>query len=185
MRQRASQIVSSTDVHPVRWTRQQFDRLAECGVLEDDPRIELLGGELIQMPPIGTAHCLVVTALQAALAEANADGRLLVQQPLVLGDEDEPQPDLVVLRERVRGRKAAAADCLVVIEVSDTTLRRDRDDKLPRYLRAGVPEVWIVAIEARQIEVYRNAALVPSRVARGPDFVLPDLSADTLFADLG
>jgi Uma2 family endonuclease len=149
----------------VRWTTEQYDRLAELGVLTD-PRVELVGGELIQMPPIGTAHMLVVTALQRYFLTANAEGRLLIQQPLVLGVEDEPQPDLTVLRAPVR-RKPTAQDCELVIEVSDSTLSFDRTQKLPRYLLAGCPEVWIVNIADRSIEIYRNGSLQPA-IVRAP-----------------
>jgi Uma2 family endonuclease len=76
------------------------------------------------------------------------DFRVLVQQPLIVDKFNEPQPDVVVLREPLGLRKPRAEDCLVVIEVSDTTYDDDRKIKLPAYLAGGVPLVWIVNLRA-------------------------------------
>jgi Uma2 family endonuclease len=73
---------------------------------------------------------------------------------LIVDRFNEPQPDLVVLREPLGKRKPMARDCPVVIEVSDTSCHEDRYIKLPAYLRGGVRLVWIVNIRQEQLEVY-------------------------------
>ena len=140
---------------PMKIRTAEYERMASAGVFDGDrPRLELLGGHLYEMPPIGTPHLLVVTRLQRAFGRFNDELRLLVQQPLVVDKFNEPQPDVVVLREPLGPRKPRAEDCLVVIEVSDTTYDEDRRVKLPAYLRGGVPLVWIVNIRHGVLEEY-------------------------------
>ena len=140
---------------PVKIRTAEYDRMANAGVFDSDRRrMELLGGELYEMAPIGTPHLLVVTRLQHLFESAFEDVRVLVQQPLIVDQFNEPQPDVVVLRQPLGNRKPEAGDCLVVIEVSDTTYREDRYLKLPAYLHGGVPLVWIVNIQPSQLEAY-------------------------------
>jgi Uma2 family endonuclease len=145
----------------------EYERMGRLGVFDADrPHTELLGGHIYEMPPIGTPHFLVVTRLQHAFAHANEELRLLVQQPLIVDKFNEPQPDLVVLREPLGRRKSKSEDCLIVIEVSDTTYDDDRRIKLPAYLAGGVPLVWIVNLGAGVLEEYTASG---SRVYRAGD----------------
>ena len=115
----------------------------------------------------------------ADLAHALRDGvgggknlvALLVQQPLLVDTFDEPQPDLVILREALGSRKPRVGDCLVVIEVSDSTYATDVGIKLPAYLAAGVPEVWIINISDHatpMVEVWTPGAEFPAIEAERP-----------------
>ena len=81
-----------------------------------------------------------------------------VQNPVVLGANDAPQPDVAVLKRRADGypRHPRARDILLVIEVADTTLAYDRDVKIPLYARAGIPDAWLVDLVADAITVYRE-----------------------------
>jgi Uma2 family endonuclease len=126
----------SSTLQRVRFTTTEYTRMAS--ILEGR-RTELIDGEIIEMAPIGTAHLLVVSRLQHHLEQGMADPgvRVLVQQPLIVDQFDEPQPDLVVLREALESRKPRVADCLVVIEVSDSTYATDVGIKLPAYLPVG------------------------------------------------
>ena len=133
----------STTLQHVRFTTAEYTRMAS---ILAGRRTELIDGEIIEMAPIGTAHLLVVTHLAVQLQALHAQTRLLVQQPLIVDQFDEPQPDLVVLREPLGHRKPRVEDCLLVIEVSDSTYATDVAIKLPAYLAAGAPAVWIVNI---------------------------------------
>jgi Uma2 family endonuclease len=160
--------------------------MANLGVFDADrPHTELLGGVIYEMAPIGTPHLIVVTALQEAFAGLTRERRLLVQQPVIVDKFNEPQPDLVVLRERLGRRKPRAEDCLVVIEVSDTTYRDDRNIKLPAYLAGGVPLVWIVNLQQGVLEEYSASS---SRVYRpgdeGPSVAGVSVDLAWLLADL-
>jgi Uma2 family endonuclease len=127
----------------VRFTTAEYERM---GSILGDRRTELIDGEIIEMAAIGTAHLVVVDRLERTLVGLKAVGRLQSSQPLRLGERDEPQPDLMVLRQSLELHKPSAADCLLVIEVTDSTYDADRARKVPRYLGAGMPEVWLVNI---------------------------------------
>ena len=118
----------SATLHRVRFITAEYARMA---AILAGRRTELIDGEIIELAPIGTAHLLVVARLQQALGRLNDERRLLVQQPLIVDQFDEPQPDLVILREPLGPRKPRVADCLVVIEVADATYASDVGIKLP------------------------------------------------------
>ena len=127
----------------VRFTVSEYERM---GAILGERRTELIDGEIIEMAAIGTAHLVVVDRLERVLVGLKASGRLQSSQPVRLSERDEPQPDLTVLRQPLQLHKPTAADCLLLIEVSDTSYDPDRARKVPRYLAAGVPEVWLVNI---------------------------------------
>ena len=142
-----------------RFTTEEYNWMAEVGLLNGERPVELIEGEIIHMAPMGTQHERSVARLQAALASGLA-GRALtqVQRVFRLSRFTEAQPDLIVLRpgrDAPEDRFAAGADTLLVIEVSDTTLRYDHDIKVPLYAAHGIPEVWIVDLEARCVRFFR------------------------------
>lgn len=147
-------------------TRHRFDvtayhRMAETGILLPGERTELIDGEIIQMPPVGSPHIGAVIALTRLFSQVvPREVMVSVQNPVRLGDQSEPEPDLALLRARPDGYRAppppSAADVLLIIEVSDTSLRYDRETKLPLYAQHGVPEVWIVDLSAGSVEIHRR-----------------------------
>ena len=141
-----------------RITVHDYHRLAEIGVLAPDARVELIEGEIIDMAPIGNDHQSIVDQLTRALVIAVGDRAIVrVQGSIRLSQWSEPEPDVVLLNPRpdfYRGEFAAGTDTLLVIEVSDTTLRYDRDIKVPLYARHGVPEVWVVDVNGNALLVY-------------------------------
>ena len=144
-----------------RFTVDEFDRMAEAGVLAEDSRVELLAGEIIQMPPIGARHAACVGTLNLLFAPLAVRGAALVwvQNPVWLGEVDEPCPDVVLLRpraDRYRTKHPTAADILLLVEVSDSTLRYDLIRKVPLYARAGVVEAWVVDLLHDRMLVHRN-----------------------------
>jgi Uma2 family endonuclease len=154
----------SQSLQRVRFTTADYTRMAS---ILDGRRTELIDGEIIEMAPIGTAHLVVVTRLQDVFVTGTGGTRrVLVQQPLIVDNFNEPQPDLVILRESLGRRKPRARDCLVVIEVSDSTYATDTAIKLPAYLAGGVPEVWIVNVAKHAdpvVEVWTPGATQPTR----------------------
>jgi Uma2 family endonuclease len=131
-----------------------YSRMAEAGIFGEDDRIELIDGDLIDMAPIGQGHVAIVNSLVEALFLA-CGGRAIVspQNPIRLSPISEPQPDLAILRRRAdfyaTGERPAPSDVLLLVEVADTSLRFDRDVKLPLYARAGIGEYWIVDLHRR------------------------------------
>jgi Uma2 family endonuclease len=139
-----------------RFTVDEFRKMGEAGIFSEDDRVELVEGEIVEMAPIGWRHMEAVNALTGVLADLRGAGGFVVsvQNPLVLGEQGEHYPDLVLYRAGVRGRVPEAGDALMVIEVADTSVSYDRNVKLPLYARAGVPEAWLVDLRAGVVEVY-------------------------------
>lgn len=153
-----------SDIPPTRFklTVEQYHRMGELGILRPDDRLELIDGELVRMAPIGSMHGGLVSRLNRLLVErVGRAGIVSPQNPVVLSEVTEPQPDLSVLRWRADDYTAdtpQAGDTLLVIEVSDSSLRFDRDVKLGFYAQAAVPEVWIVDVRARRLLAFRAPA---------------------------
>jgi len=143
------------EVQRHRFTVEEYHSMGETGLLGEDDRVELIDGEIVEMAAIGWRHANCVNALNMLLARFAQDRYVVsVQNPITISEYGEPQPDLVLLRNQPVGRLPGPEDVLLVVEVSDTTLSYDRHVKLPRYAAAGVPEVWIVDLEGRRIEVH-------------------------------
>ncbi len=142
------------------FTVDEYHRMAEAGILGEDDRVELIDGQVVAMTPIGPDHASCVNRLTALFAPlAGGQATLSVQNPVVLGEHEEPQPDLTLLRYRADGyreRHPTPPDVLLVIEVADSSLEWDRRTKIPLYGRAGIPEAWLVNLPADIIECYRE-----------------------------
>jgi len=141
-----------------RITVDEYHRMAELGLFAPDARVELIEGEIIDMAPIGIDHNSVVDQLNRLFVRAVGDDAIVrVQGSVRLGRMSEPQPDVVLLKPRAdfyRSEFALGGDTLLVVEVSDSTLRYDRDIKAPLYARYGVPEVWIVDLQNDRLIAY-------------------------------
>lgn len=141
---------------PYRFSVEEYEYLAQ--MWHEDERVELLDGEIYAMAPIGDEHVGALLVLQRRLEVFRERAISSVQNPLRLTNS-EPQPDLVLLElplENYIKRLPEAADVLLLIEVSKSTLEYDRVKKLPIYAKAEIPEVWIRNLVDDQLEVYRN-----------------------------
>jgi Uma2 family endonuclease len=135
--------------------------MAEAGILDEDERVELLEGRIVTMSPIGSRHFDVVNRLNRLFSRTlDVPALVSVQNPVRLGEEAEPEPDVALLRSRddYAERLPTAEDVLLLVEVADTSLAADRSEKLPLYARCGVAEVWLVAVGSGEnyIEVCRD-----------------------------
>src|ERR1700755_2730338 len=142
-----------------RWiTADEYERMGEAGIFPEGARLELIGGEIFEMSPIGSAHAACIDFLVYCFSIiARRRFIVRVQSPIRLNDFSEPQPDVTLLRWRddfYHGAHPTVADVLLVVEVADTTVVTDRSVKLPLYARAGVPEMWLVNIPDGRVEVY-------------------------------
>ncbi|HET7035945.1 MAG TPA: Uma2 family endonuclease [Thermomicrobiaceae bacterium] len=151
-----------------RFSVDDFQRMGEAGIFGEDDRVELLDGEIVAMNPIGVPHARCVDQLTEITVLALGGGAIVsIQNPIMLGPRDEPQPDVAVLRRVARQHPGhpLPSDVLLLIEVADRTLAYDRDVKLPRYVRAGIPETWVVDLPGRLITRYSEPTAESYRVA--------------------
>jgi Uma2 family endonuclease len=144
------------------FTTAEYRTLVEAGVLGEDDRVELIDGRIVTMSPILPPHLHTLRRLTDLLAErlyatSPAPAQMSIQSSFALFDGTEPEPDLVLLRpDTPEDRLPGPADVLLVVEVSDSTLRYDRTVKRARYAEAGVPEMWVLDIAGRAVEVGRQ-----------------------------
>ncbi|MBK7764954.1 MAG: Uma2 family endonuclease [Sulfuritalea sp.] len=153
-----------------RWSVEEYHQMARSGLLGETDRVELIEGELIDMAPIGSKHAFFVDRLAELLSSGPQAGYMVrVQNPVVLGERNEPQPDIALVR-RVNyiDRHPCPADILLIVEVSDTTLEYDRDVKLALYARHDIPEVWLLNVKAGELTVFREPAEGQYRLIRKP-----------------
>jgi Uma2 family endonuclease len=137
-----------------------FRRMGEAGILHEDDRVELIDGEMIEMAPIGPLHAAQVNLLSRIFVRAAGDEAIVsIQNPIALPPHDEPQPDIALIRPRADRYRASlpnAGDIYLLIEVADTTLRYDRDIKMPLYARHGIAETWLVDLQSESVIVHRR-----------------------------
>lgn len=145
-----------------RFTVEEYHRMGEVGIIPSDRRVELINGEIIEMSPIKSLHAGTVKVLAKLLISLFGDEIVLgVQDPVELNEFSEPEPDLSILKFRqdyYRKSHPKPEDVLFLIEVADSSIDSDRQLKLPLYAEAAIPEVWIVNLPERQIEVYTKPA---------------------------
>jgi Uma2 family endonuclease len=140
----------------------------DAGILRPDEKIELIGGELIPKElPMKSAHAtairLCVRALQNAFPE-EAGYLVDTQLPLALSERDQPLPDVAVVEGSIRDfARAHPTRAVLVVEVSEATLRLDRHTKASLYAWAGIPEYWIVNLVEGVLEVFREPAPMAGR----------------------
>ncbi len=170
-----------------RISADEYHRMGEAGIFSEDDRVELIEGEIIDMTPIGTRHADAVRKLIQILASNLPKEALLdVQNPVRLNDDNEPQPDMAVIKNRrYIDIHPGPEDILLLIEIADTSLDYDRNIKVPLYARHGIPEVWLVDLAGEIVEVFRKPSptgyLEVGRHGLGERFkalLLPEVEVD-------
>jgi Uma2 family endonuclease len=143
-----------------RFTVEDYYRMGEAGILGEDDRVELIEGEIVEMPPIGSPHGGGVNRLIHLFTGLLGDRAVVsAQNPVRLSDISEPVPDITLLRSRAdfyAGSHPRPGDVLLLVEVADTSGAFDRRVKAPLYARAGIPEYWIVDLPRGLLEIHRD-----------------------------
>jgi len=148
-------------VQVAKWafTSDEYHRMLRAGILSEDDRVELIEGDIVKMSPIGSRHAACVKHLNSILSRRLDQVIISIQDPIVLNDYSEPQPDVAILKPRddyYAGSLPTADDVLLIIEVADTSLEYDRNVKLPLYAKSGIPEVWIAALPEDLVEAHSD-----------------------------
>lgn len=142
-----------TDIH-------EWRKLGDANIFPPDSHVELINGEILETSPIGfnhAGHLKRITNLFATLTASKAI--VSVQDPVQLGDLSEPEPDFMLLKPNAdyySSRHPVAEDVLLLIEVSDTSLQFDQNQKLRLYSRHNIPEYWLLNLNDLSLEVYRK-----------------------------
>jgi len=177
-----------------RFTIAEYHRLAELGFFEENDRVELIKGEIMQMAAKSTPHSVCETRLERELYKLVGDrATLRGQQPITLSNNSEPEPDRVIAKNRdddYLANHPSASDILLLIEIADSSLKYDQEDKLPIYAEAGISDYWIFNLVDNYLECYsepyqdlrgkfgyrRKFIYLPNESVNLPCF--PDLSLD-------
>ena len=137
----------------------QYHQMSEASILSENDKVELINGEIIEMSPIGRRHTACVNRLNSVFSQLLGKKVIIaVQNPIILNNLSEPQPDIALLKPRADFYESGhpqPQDIFLLIEVADSSLEYDRDVKIPLYASSGITEVWLVDIYEQVIIVYR------------------------------
>lgn len=149
--------LADVELELMEWTVESYHRLIETGILTTEHQVELLNGQIIEMSPAGRMHAACIDRLNELLRTAlKKESIIRIQSPITLvGSQSEPEPDISILKRKANYYADAhptAEDIFLVIEVSDSTLDKDRHFKMQLYAVAGIAEYWLVNLNDQQIE---------------------------------
>lgn len=146
------------EIQQHRWTREEYERMAEAGFFHPEVRVELIEGIVYDMAPQGSFHSTGVSLIAHALRSIFPTGcHLRVQMPLALGDLSEPEPDVAVVAGGPRDyTHAHPTTALLVVEVADQSLLHDQRMKVPIYALHEIPECWLLNLRNKTLEVFRE-----------------------------
>jgi len=149
------------EARPLRnFSRVDYDKMIDAGVLGEDERVELVGGAIVEMSPEGPGHaCTIDLGADVLRRVFGAGFTVRVQHPLVIDPDAEPEPDVAVVAGDPRAHLGAhPRSAVLVVEVAESSLAFDRREKALLYARAAIPEYWIVNLADRVLEVHREPA---------------------------
>lgn len=143
-----------------KFTIAEYHQLVDLGFFTENDRIELIRGEIIEMAPKRTPHSVCNSTLFGELYRLLYDrANVRGQEPITLPSNSEPEPDVVIANKKDDNYLAAhptVEDIILVIEIADSTLKYDKETKLPLYAEAGINNYWIVNLVDNRLEVYSN-----------------------------
>lgn len=143
-----------------RFTVAEYHEMVRAGIIAEDARVELLDGEVIDMPPIGPIHAGGVKRTSEIFHDTFRDVAIVAaQDPVALGEYGEPQPDIALLRRAddfYTSGHPGPADIFLLVEVADSSLEHDRVRKALQYALAGIPEYWVEDLADLALIVHRD-----------------------------
>jgi len=150
---------------PYCFTRDEYYRLGEINFFGDS-KVELIGGEILNVPPQSNWHASAIDALAEFFRRAfGVNFWVRVQMPLDLSPNSVPDPDVAVIEgaRSTHRSKQNPSRAVIVAEVSESTLRDDQTRKMSLYAASDIPEYWIVNLVKRQLEVHRGIVVDPKQ----------------------
>jgi Uma2 family endonuclease len=178
-----------TTVTPKRFSTAEYHRLIELGFFQENERVELIKGQIIQIAAKGTPHSVCNTLLFGELFTLlQGQATVRSQEPIILGNDSEPEPDLVIVHnrgDRYLDSHPGIADILLVIEVSDSTLKYDQENKLSLYAESGIDNYWLFNLVANCLEVYNQPFQIKSKFEYAKkQFYLPNTVINLPFENI-
>jgi Uma2 family endonuclease len=150
----------STNLNLKYWTVEDYYRMSDLGILDPSERTELIAGQIILMTAKGTPHVIVLQLLATNLqAQLGTTALIRTQDPIRLDNFSEPEPDLAIVKGTIfdyAEHHPVPEDVYLVIEVADSTLKKDCEVKDKIYARSSIAEYWVVDIKNRQIHIFRD-----------------------------
>jgi Uma2 family endonuclease len=142
------------------WTVQEYHHISELGILDSSERTELIAGKIVLMTAKGTPHVLALRLLASSL-EKSLDGSVLVstQEPIQLDDFSEPEPDLAIIKGTMfdyADRHPSSENVYLVVEIADSTLKKDCEVKDKLYARSNISDYWVIDVKNRQVHIFRT-----------------------------
>lgn len=139
----------------------EYHCMAEAGVFHPEERVELIAGQLVKMAAKGTAHTVTLRRINRLFTRFSLQIEVMVQiqDPIVLNDYSEPEPDLALLRVDPReyiDAHPTAADTYLVIEVADSSLKYDSETKGKLYAQSNIADYWVLDVVKRKLYVFRQ-----------------------------
>jgi Uma2 family endonuclease len=170
-------------------TVEEYEALAETEGWDEDRRVELLDGEIVWMSPINDPHIGCVNRLNRVFSRRYPEAMALVsvQNPIRIDNYDEPQPDVALLKPRADDystAKATPADVLLLVEVSDRTLRTDLGRKARIYASGSIGEYWVIDVKNRVLYMHRgptDGRYAVRHVLSGADHLAADFAPEVQF----
>jgi Uma2 family endonuclease len=159
--------VPTADFFPI--SVKQYHELIDAGILTEDDPVELLEGYLVTKMPKKPSHSTTTKKTFRALDRMVPPGWHVAGQEPITTDTSEPEPDITVLRgdeDQFQDHHPGPQDVALLVEVADSTLRRDRGPKKRLYARVRIPVYWLINLVDHRIEVYTE----PSGPAKAPDY---------------
>jgi Uma2 family endonuclease len=159
-----------------KFTALEYHWMGRVGILPEDSSVELIDGEIVEMPPIGDDHAGSSVGLTHLLVSRFGDvAEVSIQNPVRVNRNSEPLPDAALLHRRTARFSIPTPDqVFLVIEIAQSSLSYDRGVKIPLYGRSGVPEAWLIDLTSRLLFVYREPG------ADGYAVVLTRRAGDTI-----
>lgn len=179
-----------TTITAKRFTIAEYHRLAELGFFGEDDRVELIRGEIVQMAAKGKRHSTFNRRLIRELSKLlGVRATLQSQDPIIIPEYSEPEPDIAILRNREDdyiNAHPSPADTLLLIEIADSTLSDDQKVKLPLYAEAGISDYWIFNLVENCLESYSESYQVQDKFGyrRKLIFLSNEIVALPCFPDL-
>lgn len=154
-------ILAEQEAKDYPWTVDALYQALNDGLLEDPKRLELIDGRIVRKMPQSPVHTFLRRRFGQLLRDGMTGFVVMEESPLRLALDGEPVPDVFVTRGSDRDyeqRHPTQADAVLVVEVSNTRVNYDLDEKALLYAKSGIADYWIVLVGEAAIVRHRQPA---------------------------